>query len=66
MSSFRRSMTLLATYLRADHIIVLKNGKMETEGTLDDVLGTSKEIQRLCHGHGEREGPGASMLSREG
>ena len=51
---------------RADHIIVLKNGKMEVEGALDDVLATSKEMQRLWHGHGERERPGASMLSREG
>jgi len=31
----------------ADHIIVLKNGKMESEGTLDELLGISAEMREL-------------------
>ena len=47
-----------AAYRAADHIVVLKDGAVEEEGALDDLLTTSQEMRRLWEGDvGAAEGP---------
>lgn len=55
-----------AALRRADHIIVLKDGCIESEGTLDDLLPSSQEMQRLWEEKANSDPASASNEQEDG
>jgi ATP-binding cassette subfamily B protein len=51
-----------AALARADHIIVMKNGRIESEGTLSELLAASTEMQLLWQGIESRTGKEAEQF----